>query len=222
MSRYSRRQRLASMDPSQDRHTLLVASQNPDKVRELRELLTELPGEVISLADLPSPPQLSETHDSFVGNATEKAVTTAQASGYLAVADDSGLVVPALDGAPGVHSSRVAASDLERINWLLAQMQGLTGQERAAHFVCVLALADPSGKLLGTWEGYVDGVITGAPKGGGGFGYDPVFWYPPTEKTFAEMSPQEKNSVSHRGRALRAFAQDLPAILAQTAGPSAE
>jgi len=192
---------------------LLVASENAGKVAEIRGLLAATPLQVISLADLPSPPQLTEPYDTFAGNAKHKAATAARATGDLAVADDSGLVVPALDGAPGLRSSRVADSDPGRIKWLLNEMENLTGEQRAAYFVCVIALANLHGEILGTWHGRVDGIIIPQPQGEGGFGYDPVFLYPPTGKTFAQMSSQEKNSVSHRGQALRDFAQDLPAIL---------
>ena len=202
------------MTQSRPGQTLLVASENPDKVREIRELLGEVSLEVISPADLPRPLQLDEPHDTFVDNATEKAISAARDSGYLTVADDSGLVVPALDGAPGVHSSRIADSDSERIAWLLQRMQGVRDRQRAAYFVCMLILAAPKGNVLGRWEGRVDGLITMEPAGAGGFGYDPVFWYPPAEKTFAEMSAEEKNQISHRGRALRAFLCDLRSLLA--------
>ncbi len=192
---------------------LLVASENPDKVAEIRQLLAATPLQVIALADLPDPPQLTEPYDTFAGNAQHKAATAARATGDLAVADDSGLVVSALDGAPGIHSSRVAASDAERIRWLLEQMEDLNGNQRAAYFVCMIALANPHGEMLGTWQGRVDGIIIPQRRGEGGFGYDPVFLYPPTGKTFAEMTAEEKNGVSHRGQALHAFARDLPAIL---------
>jgi len=172
-----------------------------------------VPLQVISLADLPRPPQLTEPYDTFAGNAQHKAATAARASGYLAVADDSGLVVPALGGAPGIRSSRVADSDPDRIGWLLEEMKDLTGEQRAAYFVCMIALANLHGEMLGTWQGRVDGIIIPQPQGEGGFGYDPVFLYPPTGMTFGQMSSQEKNEVSHRGRALRDFARDLPAIL---------
>ena len=195
---------------------LVVASHNAGKVREIRELLHDLPIEVVSLGDLPDPPQLNESHDTFAANATQKATAAARASGHLALADDSGLVVPALDGAPGVHSSRIAGTDAERIAWLLVQMCALTGEQRAAYFLCAVALTDSKGNVLGTWEGRVDGVIATAPKGTDGFGYDPVFWYPPAQRTFAQMNPEQKNQVSHRGHALRAFARDMPDILAHT------
>ena len=192
---------------------LLVASENPGKVAEIQGLLAATSLQVISLADLASPPQLSEPYDTFAGNAQHKAVTAARASGYLTVADDSGLVVPALDGEPGIRSSRVGDSDPGRIRWLLGEMRDLTGEQRVAYFVCVIALANLHGEMIGTWQGRVDGVIIPQPQGEGGFGYDPVFLYPPTQQTFAEMSPQQKNEVSHRGQALRVFAEDLPAIL---------
>jgi len=193
--------------------TLLVASYNLTKVEEIRRLLQDLPVEVVSLQDLAHPPKLSEPHSTFIQNAAEKATIAARATGRLALADDSGLVVPALDGSPGVHSSRVADTDPERIQWLLSRMAGLQGDQRQAYFVCVAALAAPDGEALGTWQGRVDGVITHEPQGAGGFGYDPVFFYPPDNQTFAQMSPERKNQVSHRGQALRAFAQDLPDIL---------
>jgi len=192
---------------------LLVASGNPGKVAEIRGLLAAVPLQVISLADLPRPPQLTEPYDTFAGNAQHKAATAARASGYLTVADDSGLVVPALGGAPGIRSSRVADSDPDRIGWLLEEMKDLTGEQRAAYFVCVIALANLHGEMIGTWQGRVNGIIIPQPCGEGGFGYDPVFLYPPTGMTFGQMSSQEKNDVSHRGRALRDFARDLPAIL---------
>ena len=191
---------------------LLIASENSDKVAEIRQLLAGMALRVLSLADLPHPPQLSEPCDTFTGNAKHKAITAAGASGYLTVADDSGLVVPALDGAPGIRSRRVADSDPERIRWLLDQTTDLASEQRAAYFVCVIALASPHGEMLGTWQGRVDGIIIPQPQGEGGFGYDPVFFYPPARKTFAQMTSQEKNEVSHRGQALHSFARDLPTI----------
>jgi len=192
---------------------LLVASENPDKVMEIRQLLAGMALRVLALTDLPSPPQLSEPYDTFIGNTKHKAMMAAHASGYLTVADDSGLVVPALEGAPGIRSSRVAASDSERIRWLLDQMTPLAGDQRAAYFICTIALADRHRGVLGTWQGQVEGTITTEPRGENGFGYDPVFLYPPARKTFAQMTSQEKNEVSHRGQALRSFTRDLPTIL---------
>ena len=203
------------MSSRPDEPILVVASRNSGKVRELRDLLAALPLRVVSLSDLPCAPELDEPYDDFLANAAAKATGAARAIGHLALADDSGLVVPALGGAPGVRSSRVAGSDPERIAWLLAEMRELTGEQRSAHFICVAVLADPAGNRLGTWAGRVEGVILAAPQGSGGFGYDPVFWYPPAQMTFAQMTARQKNEVSHRGRALRACAQDLPALLAR-------
>lgn len=194
---------------------LVVASHNPGKMTEIGRLLADLPVRLLSLRDLPDAPQLTEPHHTFEENAIEKAATTARASGHLALADDSGLVVPALGGAPGVTSSRVARSDSERIKWLLDKMREMQGDQRKAYFVCVVALAAPTGEILGTWTGRVDGLIAQQPRGAGGFGYDPMFWYPPVDQTFAQMSAQCKNAVSHRGEALRAFASDLPDILSR-------
>ena len=193
-------------------NTILVASHNSDKVKEIRRLLADLRVEVLSLRDLAHPPELTEPHPTFAQNAAEKATVAARATSHLTLADDSGLVVPALDGAPGVHSSRVAATDPERIQWLLEKMKGLQGDQRRAYFVCVIALAAPGGDVLDTWGGRVDGSITYEPQGEGGFGYDPVFFYPPDNQTFAQMTTECKNQVSHRGQALRAFARDLPKI----------
>ncbi len=192
---------------------IVVASYNPGKVEEIRQVLADFPLQVLSLDDLPDPPQLNEPYPSFAQNAAEKAVTTARATGYVALADDSGLVVPALDGAPGTRSSRVAATDGERIKWLLDAMDEIPADERNAYFVCIMVLADTTGQILGTWQGRVDGTITAQPRGEGGFGYDPVFLYPPDGQTFAEMTTERKNQVSHRGQALRAFVGDLPDVL---------
>ena len=200
-------------------NTIVVASYNSDKVTEIRQLLKDLPVCVLSLRDLPEPPELTEPYSTFAQNAAEKAVTTARATGHLALADDSGLVVPALAGVPGVNSSRVAPTDPERIAWLLDRMSELQGDERQAYFVCVAVAAAPSGEIQGTWQGRVDGIITKEPRGEGGFGYDPVFLYPPDDQTFAELTTQRKNNVSHRGQALRAFAPDLTDIL-RTLTPS--
>ena len=191
---------------------IVVGSQNPGKVKEIRQVLADLPLKVLSLRDLPDPPQLNEPYPSFAHNATTKAVTTARATGHLALADDSGLVVPVLGGAPGIGSSRVAATDAARIEWLLNAMKDVPAKDRNAYFVCVVVLARATGEVLGAWQGQVNGTITAEPRGEGGFGYDPVFLYPPDGQTFAEMSAERKNQVSHRGRALGAFVNDLPDI----------
>ena len=201
------------MTQGADSEVLVVASRNPGKVEEIRRLLAHLPAKVVALSELAGAPQLNEPHFTFAENAVAKATTAARATGHLALADDSGLVVPALGGAPGVRSSRVAASDDERIRWLLTQMRALQGEQRRAHFVCVAALVAPGGEVLGTWTDRVEGLITHEPQGQGGFGYDPVFFYDPAKQTFGQMSAEHKNSVSHRGKALRAFVRDLPDVL---------
>jgi XTP/dITP diphosphohydrolase len=202
-----------------DLHRLIVASQNPGKIREIAGVLQGLPVQVLALADFPGAVLPEETGETFAQNAALKAAAVSRASGAWALGDDSGLVVPALDGAPGLHSARVAESDAERIGWLLGQMgsrQSEVGSRkwgRKAYFVCVLVLTDPTGEVAGTWEGRVEGLILEEPRGGGGFGYDPVFLYEPAGKSFAEMTREEKAVVSHRGQALRQFRAALPRLL---------
>ncbi len=194
---------------------LIFATRNLHKVAELRALLADTGVSISHLGELPASPPLREPHASFAENALEKALIVARHTGELALADDSGLMVDALGGAPGVHSARYAgegATDQELVAKLLAELEGVPMPQRTAHFVCVLVLASPE-RELGRWEGRVDGFITEEPRGENGFGYDPVFWYPPAGITFAQMAPAHKNAVSHRGRALRAFVADLPALL---------
>lgn len=186
---------------------LVVASRNAGKIREIRRLLAGVPLEVVGLDSYPDMPELDEPFATFAENAAHKAQTAAEYAGAAALADDSGLEVAALDDRPGVYSSRYAPSDPERIARLLDEMKGLAGDQRRARFVCVIALAD-HGRLLGTWQETVEGRIAEAPRGTSGFGFDPVFLY--CSRTFAEMTPEEKNDVSHRGKALRAFARDVP------------
>jgi len=194
---------------------LVLATRNPGKVREMGDLLSGLPVALTHLGELPDPPELSEPHETFADNAREKALTVARATGELALADDSGLMVDALGGAPGVRSSRFAgegATDAELVAKLLVEMQGVPELRRAARFVCVLVLTGTEGEI-GRWEGQVEGRILTEPRGEAGFGYDPVFYYPPAGMTFAQMTPAQKNEVSHRARALADFRRDLPVIL---------
>ena len=194
---------------------LILATENEHKVREIRELLSDLGVEVAHLGELPDPPQLTETGETFAENECEKALACARATGELCLADDSGLMVDALGGAPGVRSARYAgegATQQELVAKLLAELTGVPEAERTARFVCALSLCGPEGEI-GRWEGRVEGLITLDPRGDGGFGYDPVFLYPPAGATFAQMRPDEKNAVSHRARALAQFREDLPAIL---------
>lgn len=194
---------------------LMLATENEHKVREIRSLLADLDVVVSHLGELHDPPELTETGETFAENARQKACAVAQATGELALADDSGLMVDTLGGEPGVRSARYAGeggSQQDLIEKLLRELGGVEPCDRTARFVCALSLCGPEGEI-GRWEGVAEGIITREPRGEGGFGYDPVFYYPPREMTFAQMSAADKNQVSHRGRALRAFRRDLPAIL---------
>jgi len=181
---------------------LLVATSNQGKLKEVREILAGLPVELVSLGDvgLPAPP---ETGNTFHDNAAEKATTSARRSGLWTLADDSGLCVDALGGAPGLHSARYAATDEARRAKLLSALKDVPVERRGAHFQAAVALSDPEGKRVFPAEGRVDGAIAPRPRGSGGFGYDPLFL--PDEspgRTLAELGPEEKNRLSHRGRAL--------------------
>lgn len=196
---------------------LILATENEHKVREIRELLAGLEVEVLHLGQLAQAPGLTETGATFAENARQKACAVARATGELALADDSGLEVDALGGEPGVQSARWAgegAGDAQLVAKLLRELTEVPDDRRTARFVCVLSLCAPEGEV-GRWEGRAEGVITREPRGTGGFGYDPVFLYPEDGLTFAEMAPERKNAVSHRGRALRAFRTDLPTILSE-------
>ncbi|MEI6500710.1 MAG: RdgB/HAM1 family non-canonical purine NTP pyrophosphatase [Armatimonadota bacterium] len=190
--------------------SLLVATTNKGKIAELTRLLAEYPVQVVGLDAYPEAPELPEPHDTFAANAQSKALAAAQYASCLALADDSGLEVEALGGRPGVLSARYAASDPERIARLLAEMKGLTGEQRQARFVCAIALAQP-GKLLGLWQETCEGLISEAPSGDHGFGFDPVFVH--GNRSFAELSSEEKNALSHRGKAMRAFLSDFAQLL---------
>lgn len=188
---------------------LYLASSNPGKLGEFRALAAGVrPGLPIELELLPefdSLPEFEENAPTFAENALGKALHYSRFSSRFVFADDSGLVVPALGGAPGLHSARYAgptATSAERIAKLLGEMRGKTGAERRAHFVCVIALVD-KGRAHAVVTDRVDGEILEAPVGVGGFGYDPIFYYPPLRKAFAEISSDEKNEYSHRGKAFR-------------------
>ena len=187
---------------------IILATQNSGKVAEIKAILKALDVEVVSLDDVPGDsPDVIEDGDTFEANAKKKALAVARWAGMPALADDSGLVVPALGGDPGVHSSRYAGEDGNseaNMALLLERMKEVPEAERLAYFVCALVLASPDGR---TWQtgGRVDGLITFEKIGDGGFGYDPIFFYIPADKTFAQMGPEEKNRFSHRHRALEAF-----------------
>jgi XTP/dITP diphosphohydrolase len=187
---------------------LLVATLNAAKRRELEALLGGLPVEVLSVQEFPAAPEVAEDADTLEENAASKASETARACGVYAVADDSGLFVEALGGRPGVHSARYAGPNPTAVKLcrkLLAEMEAVPDGRRTAHFRCCIAMAAPEGRVAITASGRVDGRILREMRGGGGFGYDPVFFYEPAGLTFAQMEPAEKNAVSHRGRALREF-----------------
>ena len=189
---------------------ILLATSNPGKVTEIKAILDGLDIEVLSLDDVldkGKPPEVVEDADTFAANAEKKALAVAKWAGIPALADDSGLVVPALGGDPGVHSSRYAGEDGNseaNMALLLEKMVEIPEAERLAYFICILVLAAPDGR---TWQagGRVDGLITFEKAGEGGFGYDPIFFYIPANKTLAQMNVEEKNTVSHRHRALEVF-----------------
>lgn len=181
---------------------LVIATTNKNKLREFQEILKDLQIEILSLADFGPIPPAVEDGNTFEENAYKKALHTAKVLGLPALADDSGLVVEALDGAPGVYSARFAgenASDEQNCHKLLEELNSI--DNRRAYFQCVLSIAVPSGPAL-TYEGRCDGILLKEQKGHNGFGYDPLFYYEEFGKTFAEMSMVEKNRVSHRGKAL--------------------
>lgn len=197
----------------QPKMTIVLATGNQGKLKEFRELLKDFPVELKSLQDFGPIPPIVEDGETFDDNAYKKASFTAKVLGIPAISDDSGLVVEALNGAPGVHSARYAgdnATDEDNIQKLLVELEGETN--RKAAFECVLSIAVPSGPAL-TYEGRCEGEITTEPKGDIGFGYDPVFYYPDFDKTFAEADMEEKNSISHRGRALAEVAAEFDNIL---------
>jgi XTP/dITP diphosphohydrolase len=192
--------------PSRSRPPLVLATLNRSKGRELASLLGGIPYELRLLADTPGSRLPEETEDTYRGNALLKAHAAARLTGHTALADDSGLEVDALGGRPGVRSARFGGPGLDddgRTTLLLTMLGERPGASRSARFRCVIALVDAGGRER-VVEGAVEGVIAHAPRGGGGFGYDPVFFYPPLGRTFAELTDEEKARVSHRAIAARA------------------
>jgi len=183
---------------------LVLATQNRDKIREIRQLLEDLPVTIMTCDDFLEFPDIEETGTTLEENAILKAHGIAKFTGYAALADDSGLEVDALGGAPGVYSSRYAGPGCtydDNNRKLLAELKEIPEEKRMARFRTVIAVAWDEDRM-DTVEGSAEGVITSEKYGGEGFGYDPVFYYPPAGKTFAEMTLEEKNGVSHRGKAL--------------------
>jgi XTP/dITP diphosphohydrolase len=193
---------------------LLIASQNPGKLREMTQLVQGLPFRVLSPGDLGILTAPEETGKTFLENATLKALEYARSSGHLTVADDSGLSVGALDGGPGLYSSRFGgegASDLDRNRLLLERLRGVPGERRGARFTSALAVVR-DGKVLFQVQESVLGVIAEEMRGTNGFGYDPLFFYPPLGKTFGELLRDEKDRVSHRGKAFARLREFLAAL----------
>ena len=194
---------------------LLVATTNPGKLVEVEAILKDLPVQVVSRTSLSIRPEILEDGKSFAENARKKARTLADLSGYVTLADDSGLEVSYLGGAPGVYSARYGGeegNDNKNNELLLRKLDGVPEEKREARFVCVIALCVPRALGGKDWlfRGECEGRIAFAPKGERGFGYDPLFVYPPMGLTFAELDPETKNQVSHRGKALRKLKEELP------------
>ena len=185
---------------------VILASQNQHKLVELSAILSQLGFEIALESEYGLKVEVEETGTTFEENSFLKAEAVMRASGLPVLADDSGLMVDALDGAPGVYSARYGhkSSDAERIDYLLENLQGVPAERRTAKFVCVITCLWPDGRKI-VARGECPGVILDAPRGQGGFGYDPVFYLPEFGKTYAELQPEQKNAVSHRARALQAF-----------------
>ncbi len=192
---------------------LLLATNNQGKVREFRYLLRQTALDIVSLKEAGLSTVLEETGATFKENAHIKATLAARDSGFLTLADDSGLEVDALNGEPGIRSARYAgpdASDAERVQYLLGKLKGVPAEKRTARFVCVIAIATPAGEVAYS-EGECRGLIAFEPRGDHGFGYDPVFLFPELGRTMAELPEDLKNRISHRARA----AAGVPSILAR-------
>jgi len=199
-----------------ERTTILLATGNRGKFDEIAAEFADMPIRLLSLKDLPPMPEAEESGQTFEENACAKARYYAQRSGLLALADDSGLEVDALGGAPGVISARYAGEpcdDAANNAKLVRELAGVPRERRAARFRCVMALVEPSGEVLATAEGTIEGSILDQPRGQNGFGYDPHFLVPDLGKTTAEVSRQEKNAISHRGKATRAMKQKIRDLL---------
>jgi len=205
---------------------LLLATTNAGKLREIRDVLAGLPVRVVTLADHPGVVEAKETGRTFAENARQKALHYAAATGSLVVAEDSGLEIDALDGAPGVRSARFGADEAptypEKFELIYRMLIERTGRiESTARFVCALALAEP-GRVLFEARGQVEGHIIRPPRGSHGFGYDPVFYYPPFGATLAEVTGERKASVSHRGQAFRELRAFLEHAINETRAPRPE
>ena len=191
---------------------LLVATHNEGKVAEMTAMLADAGIECLSLDDAGVEFDVEETATTFIGNATLKAQQYAKATGLLTLADDSGLEIDALNGEPGVYTSRYGGAEItqrERMQLVLDKLDGLAGEQRSARFRCTVVLAGGEGEVLESAEGVCEGQIFTTMRGTGGFGYDPIFYLPERQITMAELNLQEKKAISHRGNAMRAI---MPAI----------
>jgi XTP/dITP diphosphohydrolase len=195
---------------------LVVATRNAKKKQEILEILGDLPLTLQDLSAYPGAPEVVEDGDTFEANARKKAAETARALQQWVLAEDSGLVVPALGGRPGVYSARYAGKqgdDAANNARLLAELAPLPDERRAAYYVCFAALADPAGEVRATSEGRCHGVILKEHRGEGGFGYDPLFLIPEYHQTFGQLSPRVKHALSHRARALEQLRPALGQLL---------
>ncbi len=188
-----------------EKRVVIIATQNEGKVNEFKQLFAEAGWTVRSLLDYPHMPDIVEDGNTFAENAAKKAETIAKAFKQMVIADDSGLVVDALDGRPGIYSARYAGekkNDLANMEKVLKELKDIPAEDRTARFVCTIAVARPNMPTL-YYEGVCEGVISREAIGCYGFGYDPIFFVPELGKTMAELSPQEKNRISHRSKALK-------------------
>lgn len=194
---------------------IIFATGNPGKIREIREILADFGVEVVSMKDAGIQLEIAEDGKTFAENALIKARTVCDASGEITMSDDSGLVVDALDGEPGIYSARwlgeTTSYDVKNAE-ILHRLEGVPEEQRSARFVCAVACVFPDGTEL-TSEGVFEGRIGYEAKGENGFGYDPIFYVPSEGRYSAELSPEEKNSMSHRGQALRKMKEQLRAYL---------
>jgi len=199
--------------------TIVLATRNRGKARELRALLAGLPVQVRPLDDFPSIQTVPESGETFEANAIAKAVTVLRLTGCTALADDSGIEIDALGGAPGVHSATFlgpAATDADRNTWVLERLRGVPEEARTARYRAVVAIATPDGTVR-TFEGTCAGRIAEAPRGQDGFGYDPIFVVAADRLTMAELPPEVKNRISHRARALEAARPYLASLASDSA-----
>jgi XTP/dITP diphosphohydrolase len=198
------------------KNSIVLATRNLKKQKEMQQLVENIGRQVLTLREFPDCPEVIEDQDSFLGNSEKKAIEVSQFTGCLTIADDSGLEVDALNGDPGVYSARYAngedSTDEENLQKVLQELIGVPNEKRTARFVCATALAQ-DGKVLFTTCQTVEGIITLEKHGDGGFGYDPIFYYPPYGKTLAQVDAEDKHAISHRGKAMRQvleFLQNQP------------